>query len=129
MVYDPETFIPTNVGVLAVRRAIPPDIGELALPSGYVDNMEDWRAAGVRELAEETELTFKEADLDLFDVVASRNKKHILVFFRTTPIFSNEIPTVSNDEVSEVVLVKDPAELIWDTHQLMVNRLLETFRY
>jgi len=126
VIFHPETFIPVNVGVLAVRRAIPPDVGKLALPSGYVDDLEDWREAAMRELEEETELSFKEDDLELFDVVASKNKKHTLIIFETKPIFREEISFVMNDEVIEIVVVKDPTELVWDVHQLMTKRLFKT---
>ncbi len=113
-------------GVLAVRRAIPPDVGGLALISGYVDNEEDWRDAALRELEEEagiTRTTFDIDDLKLFDVVASKNKQHMLVFCEVPPIYMPD--SVSNDEVTELVLVKDTRELVWDTHQLMAKRLLK----
>jgi len=40
---------PVDGGVLLVRRAIPPE--GPALPGGFVNHGEDWRAAAVRELA------------------------------------------------------------------------------
>ena len=45
---------PAGEGVLLVRRAVAPHIGQLALPGGYVNYGETWQAAGAREVAEET---------------------------------------------------------------------------
>jgi ADP-ribose pyrophosphatase YjhB (NUDIX family) len=40
--------------VLLVRRNIEPQIGQLALPGGYMNLGETWQQAGARELFEET---------------------------------------------------------------------------
>src|SRR5205814_8192464 len=47
-------LLPVDGGLLVIRRAIPPKVGELALPGGYVDLSETWQQAAARELEEET---------------------------------------------------------------------------
>lgn len=47
-------LLPVDGGLLCVRRAIPPAVGQLALPGGYIDLAETWQGAAARELFEET---------------------------------------------------------------------------
>ncbi|HET9221798.1 MAG TPA: NUDIX domain-containing protein, partial [Roseiflexaceae bacterium] len=47
-------LLPVDDGLLLVRRAIPPHVGKLALPGGYVNLDETWQEAGAREVLEET---------------------------------------------------------------------------
>jgi ADP-ribose pyrophosphatase YjhB (NUDIX family) len=53
-------------GVVLVERALEPR--GLALPGGYIELGEDWRAAAVRELAEETGLRADAEDVVVADV-------------------------------------------------------------
>lgn len=119
---------PTHVidSVLSVRRGIEPDVGKLAMPSGYVDDMEDWRDAAIRELDEEVGLTFKQSDLSLFDILQSKNKKHMLIFCNLPPIYMPD--QIHNNEVQELVDTK-PEDLVWDTHIKMAKRYLYRYRY
>ncbi len=43
-----------QTGVVVIRRAIPPKVGELALPGGFINFGETWQEAGAREVLEET---------------------------------------------------------------------------
>ncbi len=42
-----------RTGLLVVRRAIPPQIGKLALVGGFVEEHESWQAGAAREVREE----------------------------------------------------------------------------
>lgn len=45
--------------LLAIKRGIPPKLGELAFPGGYVNELEDANTAMSRELLEETGLVIE----------------------------------------------------------------------
>src|SRR5262245_56847329 len=49
-----------KTGVLAIRRSIPPEIGKLALPGGYINESEDWRTEVRRETGEEAQVWLPE---------------------------------------------------------------------
>ncbi len=115
--------LPTT-GVLAVRRNIPPDKGKLALVSGYIDDQEHWKDAAIRELKEETTLSFRREQLELMDVDSSKNMKHILVFCKTPRMMRDQIPKMEpNEEVQELVAVDNPTQLVWEAHQRMARRV------
>src|SRR5512142_1460613 len=50
----PVILSPTQTGILAIRRGIPPRQGELALPGGFINYGETWQEAGAREVFEES---------------------------------------------------------------------------
>jgi 8-oxo-dGTP pyrophosphatase MutT (NUDIX family) len=107
---------PVEDGVLTIRRAIPPGVGQLALPGGYIDHGEDWRAAAVRELAEETGVRVSAADVTLLDV-ASTSDGPLLVFARGPQLRGKDLPTfVPSDETSGMVVVRGPTELVFPLH-------------
>ena len=73
-------ILPVDDGVLVVRRNIPPQIGQLALPGGYINRGESWQQAGARELAEETGIIIQPADLCEFRVKSAPGGTTLLVF-------------------------------------------------
>ena len=60
--------LPTDEGVLTIRRGIEPRKGQIALPGGFIDNSEQWRDACAREVFEETGITVNADAITLFDV-------------------------------------------------------------
>src|SRR5205085_2744337 len=58
-------------GVLAVRGAIEPRKGQLALPGGFVDLGESWQQAGARELREETGIVIDPGEIRDFRVLSA----------------------------------------------------------
>ena len=67
-----------RVGVLAVRRAIAPRSGWLALPGGFIEVGESWQEAAARELREETGVAVHPATVRVFDV---RSAPDVLIVF------------------------------------------------
>jgi ADP-ribose pyrophosphatase YjhB (NUDIX family) len=70
-------------GLLLVRRAQPP-VG-LALPSGFIEVGETWRAAAARELLEETGVVVDPSAVAPFDVHSGRDDT-LLVFATVPPV-------------------------------------------
>lgn len=111
----------TRSGLLTVRRNHDPKKGLLALPSGYVDSGETWKAAAVRELKEETGIVRKEQEVRLYDVISALNTNAVLIFCRLPPI--DKLPSFEpNVEVAELVTITEPVELAFPTHTEVVRR-------
>ncbi len=106
-----------KLGVLAVRRGIEPQKGFLALPGGYM-GYETWRAAGRRELLEETGVCISpETPIELLGIESVRESTRIILFGQTPPVREEEIAGFTpNDEVPELRILFQPEELAFSTH-------------
>jgi 8-oxo-dGTP diphosphatase len=103
-------------GVVVVRRAIEPCLGELCLPGGFMELGETWREAAVRELREETGLLADPAEVRLFDVydVAAGM---LLVCGLLPPRAADDLPPVApTDEATEWLVITEPEPLAFPTH-------------
>ena len=106
-----------RVGVLAVRRSIPPKEGMLALPGGYIE-YEDWRAAMLRELKEEAQIELPATtNISVFDAHSVDEGKKLLLFGVASPILLSDLtPFKPTAEASERVVLWKPEELAFPTH-------------
>jgi ADP-ribose pyrophosphatase YjhB (NUDIX family) len=101
--------LPVDGGLLMVRRSIPPHIGKLALPGGYVNLGETWQEAGARELLEETGIAIDPHELRELRVL-SAPEGMVLIFGLARPRSQAELPPFqATAEVSECI-VGGPAE-------------------
>jgi len=134
-------LVPTETGLIGVRRSIEPGYGKLALPGGYVDRfkhktdggedseeqqfargVETWREAGSRELFEEANIVVASSDIRFVDLVSAPNG--ILLVYGMTPMYKNsELPPFTlNNEVSERVILTGIEELAFPIHTAMLRR-------
>ncbi|HEU4324402.1 MAG TPA: NUDIX domain-containing protein [Roseiflexaceae bacterium] len=110
-------LLPVDNGVLAVRRTIPPKIGELALPGGYIDIGETWQEAAARELFEEAGITIDPAELTDFHTRSDPVGNFLLVFGVACPRRSEDLPPFEpTSEASERVVVEGPITLAFPLH-------------
>src|SRR5262249_55249353 len=113
-------LVPVGNGLLAVRRAIPPRAGELALPGGYINLGESWQAAGAREVFEETGLTIDPATIRDFRVLSAPDGT-VLIFGLAAPLQGPAPTLVANEEVSELVVLEHPTPLAFSLHTQVVD--------
>lgn len=112
-------IVPTSVGFLLVRRAIEPRKGQLALPGGFVDEMELPADAGKREVWEEAGLVIEIERL--LDMQLTKGNE-ILMFYLAKP---TDATPVAGPESSEVVVVAHgaplPADLAFPLHKQAIE--------
>jgi ADP-ribose pyrophosphatase YjhB (NUDIX family) len=106
--------VPVGNGVLTVRRAIPPHVGELALPGGFIGVGESWQQAGAREVLEETGVVLDPDRIRDLRVLSAPDGT-VLVFGLAEPLERPPI-LVANAEVSELVIVDRPVTLAFPLH-------------
>jgi ADP-ribose pyrophosphatase YjhB (NUDIX family) len=115
-------LVPIGSGVLTVRRAIPPGLGKLALPGGFINWGETWQEAGAREVLEETGLVLEPSHLGLLDA-ASVTEGVVLLFSMAPPQPTSALEGFKgNSEVSELVIAEHPIELAFSTHTEQLAR-------
>jgi 8-oxo-dGTP diphosphatase len=104
-------------GLVVVRRDIEPGRGELGLPGGYIEAGEQWRAAAVRELREETTIEASADDVTLFDVHSTPSGFTLLVFGLLPPRPASALPpSVPTEEATGYEILRKPQELVFSTH-------------
>jgi len=123
-------LLPIGEGLLTVRRAIPPQVGQLCLPGGFQD-IETWRNGCARELKEEAGIVVDPNAIQLFREPCSTAYCDIQLIFGLAPGFASEEElraqaTPHDDEVSELVVIyEDFGELAFPTHTEMARAYFE----
>lgn len=130
-------------GLLIQQRNIEPAKGGWALTGGYIDNLETWKAAAVREVKEELGLQIKEDELELYDVDSSSKKDCILICCRLSTAYDwrggeywNGLPdiikyyghTFPNEEVQAWDVMWEERELAFPAHNYWANKFLKELK-
>lgn len=118
-------LLPVGDGLLTIRRAIPPAVGQLALPGGFVNAGESWQQAAARECFEEVGIHINASDVEDFVARSAPERPVILIFgiVRRTPFASEEdLPAFTpSDETSERVIIRKPEPLAFPLHEEAVR--------
>jgi ADP-ribose pyrophosphatase YjhB (NUDIX family) len=114
-------LLPVDDGLLLVRRAIPPHVGKLALPGGYVNLGETWQEAGAREVLEETGVVIDPQEIRDFRVL-SAPEGMVLIFGLARPRALADLPPLqASDEASECIIGHADAEIAFELHRQVVE--------
>ena len=114
-------LVPVDDGLLAIRRAIEPAVGQLALPGGFMELHETWQQGCARELREETGLEADANEIRLFGVHSATAQGLLLIFGLAPTRRAADLPTFrANDEASEMVVLRTPQTLAFPLHTRVV---------
>jgi 8-oxo-dGTP pyrophosphatase MutT (NUDIX family) len=113
-------LLPVGAGLLAVRRGIPPALGALALPGGFIEVGETWQQALVRELSEETGLRCDPDSVRLFDTLSAPDGT--VLIFGVLPGIDSVPELTANQETLGVQVLDRPQELGFSLHTAAVQR-------
>jgi ADP-ribose pyrophosphatase YjhB (NUDIX family) len=99
-----------RVGLLVVRRAIPPQLGKLALVGGFLEEHESWQEGGAREIREETGVEVDANRLCPAWYVSTEPRPNRVLLFSVAPTLDSASlpPARENHETSERGLVFGP---------------------
>ncbi|MFJ2896725.1 NUDIX domain-containing protein [Streptomyces sp. NPDC087218] len=112
---------PDGTGLVVITRTIPPRLGGIALPGGFIDHDEDWKHAVVRELREETGIEAAEQDVRLADALSSP-AGHLLLLGLLPPRPATALPpSAPTDETAGFQVLRTPAELAFPLHTRAVR--------
>jgi ADP-ribose pyrophosphatase YjhB (NUDIX family) len=101
-------LVPVGGGLLVIRRAIPPGVGKLALPGGFVELHETWQQGAAREVREETGIVVDVASIEPFWFTSTEpNPNRVLLFATCAPPAAVE-PFVRDAETSERGIIRGP---------------------
>jgi ADP-ribose pyrophosphatase YjhB (NUDIX family) len=114
-----------SLGLLCIRRSIPPKAGQLALPGGFIGYGESWQAGAVREVSEETGLEMQAETIRLARVYSAPDST--ILIFAIAPIQPKRVlETLStSSETSEIAVLETFAELAFPLHTSVAEEFFE----
>lgn len=124
-----QIMVDNEINLLGVRRGIPPKIGEVAFPGGFVDKLEDPLDTAVREVIEETGFQTYAQDYELM-VAKPTPGNQVLLFYLNKNIYNKDImkDMVVNSEVSEFILINKDTPLAFPTHKNVLDDYFKQYQ-
>jgi 8-oxo-dGTP pyrophosphatase MutT (NUDIX family) len=115
-----------KLGLLLVQRAIAPHAGAWALPGGFIESGEDWRAAGAREVREEAGVKISPSSLAVRDLFSAPDDT-LIIAAQSDPLSAAAMPPfLSNPEASARTVAHAPMQLAFPYHtQTLADFLTE----
>jgi len=114
-------LVPVGNGLVVARRNIEPQLGTLVLPGGYLDIGETWQEGAARELLEETGIRIAAAEITLYDVSNGLDNTLVISGLAAQQPLSCLQP-FSSTETQEIAVIKEPVELGFPLHNLLIRR-------
>lgn len=117
-------LVPTNFGLLLVRRAAADTHGRIALPGGFQEVGETWQEAGCREVFEETGVAISPSRVRIFDVDTVEGGKVNLIYGIHDGVVSVDQSAFASQEgeILEVLTSKVPVTTAFESHTYMIAR-------
>jgi ADP-ribose pyrophosphatase YjhB (NUDIX family) len=123
------TLLPVDGGLLGVRRTIPPGLGQVALPGGFLEVGETWQEGCARELREETGVVIDAGEVQLFRAYSAAGQGLLLVFGLARPrALAGLPPFLANEEASERLVLHRAQELAFPLHTRVVSEYFDLSR-
>src|SRR5262245_25105628 len=121
-------LLPVDGGLLVIRRAIPPAVGQLALPGGFIDVGETWQQAATRELLEETGVVIDAEEIRHFRTHSSRSGDGVLLVFGVARERSwSSLSFAPKDaDASERLVIKEKQPMAFPLHTQAVAEYFDT---
>ena len=104
-------LVPVGVGLLVVRRGIPPAVGKLALVGGFIEDHESWQVGCAREVLEETGVVVDPASCHVHWISSSEPKPNRILIFAVTQAVDALPAFVPNAETQERGVIFGPGGL------------------
>ncbi|HEY9372133.1 NUDIX domain-containing protein [Streptomyces sp.] len=111
-----------GAGLVVITRTIEPARGRVALPGGFIDHGEDWRAAVVRELREETGIEAEAEDVRLADALSSPTDHLLLFGLLPTREAATLPPPAPTNETTGWHVLTEPTDLGFPLHTEAARR-------
>jgi len=121
-------LVPVDGGLVVARRNIEPRKGTLVLPGGYLDLGETWQEGAQREMYEETGILVSAADISLYDVSNGLDDT-LVISGLAVPQPLSCLKPFSSSETQEIALIKEPVELGFPLHNLLIRRYFAEIGY
>jgi ADP-ribose pyrophosphatase YjhB (NUDIX family) len=107
-------LVPVDGGLLAVRRGIPPGVGQLALVGGFIEDHETWQAGCAREVFEETSVVVDPTTIELLWLASTQPKPNRILIFGVAAPVAQLPPFQPNAETLERGVIYGPGGLDTD---------------
>lgn len=117
-----------HLGLVLIRRAIQPCVGQLALPGGFLE-YESWQEGAARELREEGVRDVHPSQIRPFypcPFLSSMDNRRLLIITAADTIPLMDFPPfVPNREVSERVIIWEQTPCCFPSHTQAVRSFFE----
>jgi ADP-ribose pyrophosphatase YjhB (NUDIX family) len=111
----------TEGGVVLIRRAIEPRLGQLALPGGFIEYGESWQQAAAREVFEETGLEITATGITHLATLSAPDGT-VLIFGQSASIARSALDHIAmSAETSEVVVAEQAIDLAFPLHSQVLK--------